>query len=81
MSRHAVAEFLRRVAVDKQLREDLVRLAGRHGLHFTAEELASVDLQSVYRGMSDAESTLRAALNGLEDDSSDPGFGIIEVPG
>jgi len=75
MSKAELAGFLRRVAEDGRVQRELIEVAGRHGYRFTLEELAAVD----FAGVSDRI----AALHEEDDDEerSDPGFGIIEVPG
>jgi hypothetical protein len=80
MSRKAIAAFLNQVAEDGNLRQALVEFAERHGFRFTPSELREVDLRSLSGSITSAGSTEPASLDELDDDSEDPGFGIIEYP-
>ena len=69
MSKEVAAAFLRMVARNSQLREEIAALAGRHGFQFSPDDLTKPDLESL----------------GPEDDDkndrlSDRGFGPIDVP-
>ena len=76
MPREDVAAFVRRVAEDGLLRAELAVIGGRYGFRFTADELAAVGLTTL--------ALVDAALvddgDDPDDESTDPGFGIIEVP-
>lgn len=76
MPREDVAAFVRRVAEDGLLRAELAVMGGRYGFRFTADELAAVGITT--RVAVDAPRA--AELDDSDDESSDPGFGIIEVP-
>ena len=81
MSHEALAAFLRRLAVDRQLREELTLAAGKRGLLFTPDELGKVDFEQVCKALDDAGRKSSALVDDRNDDDTDPGFGIIEVPG
>jgi hypothetical protein len=69
MSIEVAAAFVRMVARNNQLREELAELAGRHGFRFSPDDLTKLDLESL--GPEDDD----------EDDRlSDRGFGAIEAP-
>ena len=69
MSIEVAAAFLRMVARNNQLRDELAELAGRHGFRFSPDDLTKLDLGSL--GPEDDE---------VNDPLSDPGFGVIECP-
>ena len=74
MSMEALAAFLRQLAIDEQLREELVAAASKRGLLFSPDELGKVDFELACTTLSDAD-------DATKDDDTDSGFGIIEVPG
>jgi hypothetical protein len=71
-----VAAFVRRVAEDGLLREELALVGSRYGFRFTADELATVGLTT--RTVVDPSPADDA--DEQDDEPGDPGFGIIEVP-
>jgi hypothetical protein len=80
MSQEIVAAFLREAVINPVLREELVTVARQHGFVFAAAELGELDLRDLGTVLDSLEAT--ASPQGVEDDDpSDPGFGIIEVPG
>ena len=74
MPRATVAAFLRRLRETPIMREELAQLANRYGYQVAADELADVELQTS-SDVGQAEGP-----NTSDDEPSDPGFGIIEVP-
>ena len=81
MSKDALAAFLKKVALDKQLQDELVAIAGKHGFPITSDELSDLDLTEVSGGSNHVNSKPGSRPTLPEDDPDDPpGFGIIEVP-
>ena len=81
MSQEIVAAFLREAVNNPVLREKLATVARQHGFVFNATELGELDLRdlgTVLNSLNHAEPLLEGTE---DDDSSDPGFGIIEIPG
>jgi hypothetical protein len=76
MPRKDVAAFVRRVAEDGLLRAELSVVGGRYGFRFTADELAAVGLTT----LAAVDAPLADDVHDPDDDSTDPGFGIIEIP-
>jgi hypothetical protein len=70
MSKQVAAAFLRMVARNTQLREELAELAGRHGFSFSPDDLTKLDLENAWLDMDEPDDHL-----------SERGFGPIEVPG
>jgi hypothetical protein len=69
MSKEVAAAFLRMVARNSQLREELAEVAGRHGFQFSPDDLTMLSLESI------------GAEEDKEDNRlSDRGFGPIEAP-
>ena len=80
MSQETVAAFLREAVNNPVLREELVTVARHHGFVFAASELGELDLRDLGTVL-DSLHNAAPLLEGTEDDdSSDPGFGIIEIP-
>jgi hypothetical protein len=74
MSKATVAAFLKRMRETPIMRQEMARLANRYGYHVSADELADVELRTTNAvGQPDAPNT-------IDDEPTDPGFGIIEVP-
>jgi hypothetical protein len=73
MSKEALAAFLRQLAIDQQLREELVAAASKRGLLFSPDELGKVDFEQ-------ACTTLNDAVDATDDDDTAQGSGSIEVP-
>jgi hypothetical protein len=69
MSKEVAAAFLRMLARNKQLREELAEVAGRHGFQFSPDDLTKLDLEG-----------LGAEADDADDHLSDRGFGAIESP-
>ena len=79
MSQETVAAFLREAVNNPVLREELATLARDHGFVFAPGELGELDLRDLSTVLDSLEGT--ASPQGRDDDEpSDPGFGIIEVP-
>lgn len=77
MSTGDVAAFMRRMAVDKQLRGELAAVACTRGFVFTPDELGEVDFEAACGRLLEKQ--------GMNEDEperidTDPGFGIIEIP-
>jgi len=79
MSKDSVAAFFKQVAEDGNLRQALVEFAARRGFRFTPGELCDVALNFLGRN-NDAGSASAGSPEDRDDDSLDPGFGIIEYP-
>ena len=77
MSTGDVAAFMRRMAVDEQLRGELAAVACTRGFVFTPEELRAVDFEAACGRLVDLPKVNEEAVDRLE---TDPGFGIIEIP-
>ena len=52
MSKEAVVAFLREVARDPNLQQELAKLAAKHGYDFTSDELNEADLAGITGGTS-----------------------------
>ena len=77
MSTGDVAAFMRRMAIDEQLRGELAEIACTRGFVFTPDELRAVDFEAACSRMVDIPLVKEEALDRIE---TDPGFGIIEIP-
>ena len=80
MSVETLAAFLHRVLHDAQLRSELSAVAERHGYLFSPDELRDLDIETLSEAFKRAEANAMLQVELEEDDSSDPGFGIIEIP-
>jgi len=69
MSKEVAASFLRSIARSSQLREELAKLAKKHGYLFSPNDLAELGLEDLCCDDDDRDDKL-----------SDRGFGAIEVP-
>ena len=79
MSRETVAAFLHEAAINPLLRQELATLAANHGFVFGPEELGELDLENwVAASLGAPEPSAVPDID--EDEATDPGFGIIEVP-
>ncbi len=80
MSLETVAAFLHRALHDAQLRNELAAVADRYGFFFRPDDLRDLDIETLSAALKRAEANhaLRRELE--DDDPSDPGFGIIEIP-
>jgi hypothetical protein len=76
MPTDAIALFLRRVKQDRLLRQEITAVARRYGYRFTVDELGAVDLER----QSGIRTTTAEPDNTSDEDRTDQGFGIIEVP-
>jgi hypothetical protein len=81
MSQETVAAFLREAVNNPVLREELVTVARQHGFVFAAAELGELDLRDLSTVLDSLDATTTSPQGGEDDDPTDPGFGIIEVPG
>ena len=77
MSTGDVAAFMRRMAIDKQLRGELAAVASTRGFVFTPDELGTVDFEAACGRLLDKPSVKDESFERPE---TDPGFGIIEIP-
>ncbi len=77
MSTGDVAAFMRRMAVDAQLRNEMAAVANTRGFVFTHEELAKVDFEAACGRLLEPQKPGDQISDLLE---TDPGFGIIEIP-
>ncbi len=69
MSKDVAAAFMRMVARNVKLRDEITQLAARHGFRFSPDDLASLELDQ-----------LLAEDYEPDDRLSDRGFGAIETP-
>ena len=76
MATAEVAAFLRRVGEDGLLRTELAAIGARYGFRFSADELATVGVVP----RTAIEAPVAGGSDDVDDESGDPGFGIIEVP-
>ena len=77
MSTGDVAAFMRRMAIDSQLRNEMAAVANTRGFVFTPEELARVDFEAACGRLLDPQTPNSDTSDLIE---TDPGFGIIEIP-
>lgn len=77
MTTDPIAEFLMRMAEDKELRETVAEVAGRHGIQFAADESLAADCRRASDRISGVQR--KVTIDDLDDEGA-PGFGIIEVP-
>jgi hypothetical protein len=77
MSTGDVAAFMRRMAIDAQLRNEMAAVANTRGFVFTPEELARVDFEAACGRLLEPQQPTDETLDLIE---TDPGFGIIEIP-
>ena len=77
MSTGDVAAFMRRMAVDEQLRGELASVASTRGFVFTPDELRRVDFEAACGRLPEDPKAYEDPLDRVE---TDPGFGIIEIP-
>jgi hypothetical protein len=81
MSLETFAAFLHQAVHDARLREELAAVADRHGFPFSPDELGELDVEALGAAFKNAAQARPAPRSDLdEDDRSDPGFGIIEIP-
>ena len=77
MSRDTVAAFLHEITRNALLRHELANLAASHGFTFEPDELVELDVDSLTPM---PETAGAETASSADDDPSDPGFGIIEIP-
>ena len=77
MSTGDVAAFMRRMAIDSQLRNEMAAIANTRGFVFTPEELARVDFEAACGRLLEPQTPNAETSDLIE---TDPGFGIIEIP-
>lgn len=77
MSTGDVAAFMRRMAVDEQLRGEMAAVASTRGFVFTPDELGAVDFEAACGRLMNKPMVKDASIDRAE---TDPGFGIIEIP-
>jgi hypothetical protein len=77
MSTGDVAAFMRRMAVDAQLRNEMTEVASTRGFVFTPDELARVDFEAACGRLLEPQKPREEISDLME---TDPGFGIIEIP-
>ena len=69
MSKESAAAFMRMVARNGELREEIARLAARYGFRFSPDDLAGLEFDQLF-----------AEEDEPDDRLSDRGFGAIEAP-
>ncbi|UCD25302.1 MAG: Nif11-like leader peptide family natural product precursor [Gemmatimonadota bacterium] len=79
MSREMVAAFFREANRNPVLRQELAALAANHGFAFGPDELSELDFTEL-KPTAARPGTEAFMSSAVEDDESDPGFGIIEIP-
>ena len=77
MSTGDVAAFMRRIAIDAQLRDEMAAVATTRGFVFTPDELARVDFEAACGRLLEPKQPKDETSDLIE---TDPGFGIIEIP-
>ena len=77
MSTGDVAAFMRRMAIDAQLRNEMTAVASTRGFVFTPDELAEVDFDAACGRLLEPKKPGDQTTDLIE---TDPGFGIIEIP-
>jgi hypothetical protein len=77
MSTGDVAAFMRRMAIDAQLRDEMAAVANTRGFVFTPDELAKVDFEAACGRLLEPQQPKPDISDMME---TDPGFGIIEIP-
>ena len=66
--------------VARTLESQLAAVADRHGFLFSPEELRELDIEALTAAFRNAEANPAPPFETEEDDPTDPGFGIIEIP-
>lgn len=79
MSTGDLAAFMRRMAIDGNLRKEMAELASTRGFVFTSDELAGVDFEAACGRLIEPQQQADEATGLLVE--TDPGFGLIEIPG
>jgi len=69
MSKDVAAAFMRMVARNGELRDEIARLAARHGFRFSPDDLAHLGLEDLFMDEDKEDNRL-----------SERGFGAIESP-